>query len=48
MVLGVAHQDDHDGDEELEVVAGEEGLDGFVYPRTDGGLLCLSEGDLDQ
>ena len=40
-------QDDHDGDEELEVVVREKGLDAGVDTRADCGLLGLSKGDLD-
>jgi hypothetical protein len=42
-----AHQDDHDGDEELEKVAQEEGLDGGVDPHAEGCLPHLSDGGLD-
>ena len=38
------HQDDHYGDEELKVVAAEEGLDGEVNSRADGDLVRLFDG----
>ena len=47
MAGGETDQNDHDCDEELEIVVGKNGLDGFVNSRTDSDLLGLSKCDLD-
>ena len=44
---GAKNQDDHDGDEQLEVVVRENGLDVFVDSCTDCDLFGFSEGNLD-